>query len=139
MKTPEDLRNEFKATLYHLDSIAEKLRNNSGNGKAFSFPDLHKLSEGIFLSSWTHWEEVTRSLLIHDLATDQNGFLLKDVRKFRIKGAPYNYAETLLNHPDAPTKYVEWDYGTVKNRAKRYLGSGHRFGTLSRASDLELI
>ena len=139
MKTPEDLRDEFITTLDHLDSIAAKLRANSGYGQTFSFPDSHKLSEGIFLSSWTHWEVVTRSLLVLDLATDPNGFLQKDVRKFRIKGAPYNYAEALLNHPDAPQKFVEWDYGTVKNRADQFLGSGHRFITLSRSNDLDLI
>lgn len=139
MKTPENVRDEFKTTLDHLDSIAAKLRMNSGKGQTFSFPDSHKLSEGIFLSSWTHWEEVTRSLLIIDLATDVNGFLQRDVKKFRLKGAPYNYAEALLNHPDAPQKFVEWDYGVIMARADQYLGAGHRFVSLTRGADLELI
>ena len=139
MKTPESVRDEFKITLDHLDSIASKLRSNAGKGRTFSYPDSHKLSEGIFLSSWTHWEEATRSLLIIDLASDPNGFLLKDIKKFRVKGAPYGYAEVLLNHPDAPQKFVEWDYGTIKTRADQYLDAGHRFISLSRGGDLDLI
>lgn len=139
MKTPQDLRDDFITTLDHLDSIADKLRANAGNGRIFSFPDFHKLSEGIFLSSWTHWEEVIRGLLILDLATDPNGLLCKDVRTFRVKGAPYTYAEALLNHPDAPNKFVEWDYGSVKSRADEFLGVGHRFIALSRNADLDLI
>jgi hypothetical protein len=104
-----------------------KLRNQTGNGRAFTFPDQHKFSEGLFLTCWTHWEEFIRELLIADLATSRDGFVLCDVRQFRVQGAPWRLAEAILFHPDHPDKFVEWDYGYVCSRADNFLPAGHRF------------
>ena len=108
-------RDEFIDTLNHLESVAGKVAGALGPGGVFTFPDHHKLSEGLFLSAWTHWEEFIRLLLIDDLAEERNGFVRKDVRQFRVKGAPRRIAERILFHPDHPERYVEWDFGLVKS------------------------
>jgi hypothetical protein len=111
-----------------------------GRGGVFSFPDHHKLSEGLFLSSWTYWEEFIRLLLIDDLAGEPMGFVRKDVRLFRVKGAPRRIAERVLFHPDHPDRFVEWDFALVKSRADNLLPANHRFTVpLPRETDLEKL
>jgi len=118
--------------------VFNKLRANSGLHREFTFPDAHKLTEGLLLSAWTHWEEFIRDILIIDLGTDADGFLKKDIRKFRTKGAPLRYAEKILNHPDSPQKFIEWDYGIVRLRADNFLSAGHRYPTaLTRQTELD--
>ena len=111
-----------------------------GRNAIFTFPDQHKIYEGLFLSAWTHWEEFLRSLLVHELATDAGGFVLKDITKFRIKGTPYRLAERILLHPDHPNRFVEWDYQLVKNRADQFLSTEHIFSIAPpRVNDLEIL
>jgi len=94
MSTQSDHRDEFLATLRHITSISGKVAGSLGQNRLFTFPDHHKLAEGLFLSAWTHWEEFIRVLLVDDLAEDPAGFVRADVRKFRVKGA--------LNRPGIP-------------------------------------
>jgi hypothetical protein len=116
------------------------LRKQSGLRRPFAFPAAHKVSEGLFLSAWTHWEEFLHELLEVDLATDRTGFLLKDIRQFRVRGAPERLSERLLSHPDAPEKFVEWNYSNVYSRAESFLSAGHRYPqTLPRNNDLNLL
>lgn len=136
--TPVDIKARFLSTLSHVAVMSVKLKANTGPGRAFSFPDQHKFSEGLFLTCWTHWEEFIRELLVADLATDRDGFVLRDVRQFRVQGAPWRLAEAVLFHPDHPEKFVEWDFGYVKSRAETFLPVGHRFtGNLPRQVDLD--
>ena len=131
-------RDEFLATLDHLASVYGKVAGSLGRNGLFTFPDHHKLAEGLFLSAWTHWEELAQVLLIDDLAEDPTGFVQADVKTFRVKGAPRRIAERVLLHPDHPNTFVNWDYGLVKSRAETFLGQGHRFANpLPRADDLE--
>ena len=131
-------RDEFISTLDHLSTVYGKVAGALGRNGLFTFPDHHKLTEGLFLSAWTHWEELVQVLLIDDLAEDPAGFVQADVNKFRVKGAPRRIAERVLLHPDHPDTFVKWDYGLVKARAETFLGSGHRFtNALPRANDLE--
>jgi len=140
MTTQSDHRDEFIATLDHLVSVATKVAGALGRGGVFTFPDHHKISEGLFLSAWTHWEEFIRLLLIDDLAEDPAGFVRKDIRRFRVKGAPRRIAERVLFHPDHPERFVEWDFGLVKSRADSFLPPKHRFAAaLPRAADLEKL
>lgn len=75
-----------------------------------------------------------------DLATEPAGAVLKDVKKFRVKGAPRRLAERILFHPDHPQKFVEWDYGVVRTRAGTFLSADHRFpAALPRQNDLEKL
>ena len=55
------IKQEFVRTLDHIESTLKKVRAHSGRGAAFSFPDAHKIAEGLFLSAWTHWQEWGRS------------------------------------------------------------------------------
>lgn len=140
MTIQENHRNEFTRTLDHLEVIANKVAGLLGPRGTITFPDHHKLSEGLFLSAWTHWEEFIRLLLVDDLATEPAGFVLKDVKKFRVKGAPRRMAERVLFHPDHPQKFVEWDFGRVKSRADTFLPAGHRFAVaLPRQGDLDKL
>lgn len=135
-----EIRDEFLNTLTHVEAIATKLHTQSGIGRPFTFPDQHKLSEGLFLTCWTHWEEFIRSLLVEDLATLPGGLVRRDVRKFRVAGAPRRLAEAILFHPDHPDKFVEWDYAYVRSRANSFLPAGHRFSaSLPRQGDLDLL
>ncbi len=127
---PTDTRDRYLDSLNHIDSAFLKISGMVGRGGALTFPDVHKLTEGLFLSSWTYWEGFMREVLWLDLATDPAGILMSEVRKTRTKNAPYRLAERILNHPDHPEKFVEWsDYSSVAKRAKAMLGAGHRFTT----------
>jgi hypothetical protein len=140
MPLQADIKNRFIGTLDHIDAVVIKLRDNTGNGRTFTFPDHHKLCEGLFLNCWTHWEEFIRELLIADLATSAQGFVRRDVREFRLQGAPQRLAEAILFHPDHPEKFVEWDYSFVRSRADTFLSAGHRFSLpLPRFTDLDLL
>lgn len=133
-------RDEFIQTLDHITRIEATISSHIGRGKTFSFPDQHKIYEGLFLSSWSHWEEFIQTLIIHDLAIDSRGFVRKGIKQFRTKGMPYRLAERILLHPDHPQKYVDWDYSSVKARADQFLSLGHRFTNQPpRASDLEKL
>ena len=137
MSPQEKRKKEFSNTVSHILRIEGKISNSLGPGGAFSFPDQHKIYEGLFLSAWTHWEEFLRDVVIDDLSEDKNGVLLKGIKKFRTKGSPRRLAERILLHPDHPKKFVEWDLNIIKNRADRLLSGNHRFGIqLSRASDI---
>lgn len=140
MTVQEDHRDSFIRTVDHLEAICGKIASLLGRRGTLTFPDHHKLSEGLFLSAWTHWEEFIRELIVDDLAEDARGFVRKDVRTFRVKGAPRRISEKILFHPDHPQKFVEWDIGLVKARADALLPASHRFASaLPRASDLEKL
>ncbi len=140
MTKQETIRDKFVETLDHIIKIENTVSANRGRGGIFTFPDQHKIYEGLFLSAWTHWEEFIRKLLIYDLAEDSKGFVLKDIKKFRLKGAPYRLAERVLLHPDHPQKFVEWDYDLVKSRATELLSAGHRFtNRIPRKNDLDKL
>lgn len=133
-------RDDLIQTLDHISRIETKVSCHTGAGRLFSFPDQHKIYEGLFLSAWTHWEEFIQTLLICDLASATQGFVRKGVREFRTKIMPYRLAERVLMHPDHPRKFVEWDYGSVKARADYFLPQGHRFtNPIPRLSDLEIL
>jgi hypothetical protein len=137
-----DLRDEFLATLHHIDNVLTKVTQNSGPHGFLSAPDLHKIAEGLFLSAWTHWEQFTHYLLIEDLATSPTSKLHRGVREFRTKGAPWRLANHLLSHPDHPQRFIEWsDYNAIVSRANEFLGAGNRFivTPLPRRGDLDLL
>lgn len=108
--------------------------------KVFTFPDAHKLSEGILLSGWTHWEAFLREIFTYDVATDSQGVLQREIKKFRTKGASGRLAERIANHPDAPDKWVEWSYSDVHSRANSLLHKSHRYpAQLKRMKDLQYL
>jgi hypothetical protein len=126
--TPVPLRDAFVGTISHIRSAAAKATANSGPGRALSAPDLHKISEGLFLSAVTHWEEFCQALFMVDLATLGGSTLLKDVKKFRTKNASHRLAEAILSHIDHPNAFYDWsDFNKVCERADRYLRAPHRF------------
>ena len=128
MQTPLQLRDAFINTISHVRSVAAKSIANSGPGRPLSAPDLHKISEGLFLSAVTHWEEFCQALLQVDLGTLSRSALLKDVRKFRTKNAPHRLAEIMLSHIDHPNAFYDWsDFHKVCERAERFLPAGNRF------------
>ncbi len=138
----QNLRDEFLGTLTHIGSVLTKVSENSGPLETFSWPDLHKIAEGLFLSAWTHWEQFTHYLLIEDLATSPTSKLHRGVRQFRTKGASWRLANQLLSHPDHPQRFIEWsDYASVLSRATEFLGAGNRFAAtpLPRRGDLDLL
>lgn len=138
--TAEEIRDRFLSTLNHVEVVSGKIRNHSGGHRPFTFPDQHKLVEGLFLNCWTHWEGFIRELLLIDLASAPAGFVRRDVRTFRVKGAPLRLAEAVLSHPDHPNKFVEWDFTWVRSRANTFLPAGHRFAAaLPRSADLERL
>src|SRR5690606_31427780 len=114
-----DARNRYIDSLDHIDSAYTKIKGMVGRHGALTFPDVYKLTEGLFLNGWTYWEAFLRDVLWNDLATDTTGVLLQDMAvKGRRANGPYRLAELILNHPDSPDKFVEWsDYGVVKKRA----------------------
>lgn len=137
-----ELRDEFLATLTHIAGIWTKVSQNSGPHGILSAPDLHKISEGLFLSAWTHWEQFAHYLLVEDLATSPASKIHTSVRQFRTRGAAWRLANQLLSHPDHPQKFIEWsDYGSVVSRANEFLGAGNRFAAtpLPRRGDLDLL
>src|SRR5256885_11739450 len=79
MPTPAELRVDLEQTLNHIRDIFNKLVPISGPHTALRPPDLHKLSEGLMLSAWSHWEEFCRDLMIEDLATRAGSVLMHDV------------------------------------------------------------
>ena len=60
MPTPAEIRAAFTETLTHIRDAFGRLIPIAGIHQPLTFPDLHKLSEGLFLSAWTHWEEYCR-------------------------------------------------------------------------------
>ena len=142
MSTPLELRTSLDCTLDHIRDVFNKITPITSAHGALRFPDLHKLSEGLFLSAWSHWEEFCRDLMIEDLAFKPDGVLRSEVRNFRTKNAPFRLAERIVNHPDHPDRFIEWhNYDTLKDRAKALLGTGHRFVGLGDpwASDLKKV
>lgn len=128
MRTPAEIRDEYIDSLNHIRSAYGKICGEVGRGHLFSFPDIHKLSEGLFLSALTYWEALCRDLVVTDLAALSAGVLRSEVRQFRTKNAPFRLAERMLNHPDHPGKFVEWSsFESVVSRANEFLGSGHRY------------
>lgn len=125
---PVNARDRYLDSLAHIDSAYIKITGLVGRGGKLSFPDVHKLTEGLFLSAWTYWEGFLRELLWLDLAAAAGGTLNSEVKQFRTKNAPYRLAERILNHPDHPDKFVEWsDYNIIVKRANEFLSPGHRF------------
>jgi hypothetical protein len=125
--TDIELRDSLLNTLTHVESAYGKCAGNVGKGKLFTFPDLHKTSEGLFLSGWTYWEQFLRRLVIFDLASDPAGILRSEVKKFRTKLAAQRLAEAVLGHPDED-KWVEWSSLEVAlKRVSTHLGATNRY------------
>lgn len=133
MTTDVELRDALVSSLKHVDEAFDRVAKNSGPTKSLHAPDVHKLSEGLFLNAWTHWEAFLRRLFIRDLATDPNGVLGIDVAKFRSKGAAARLAERIVEHPDEG-KFVEWSrYDVLRSRANELPGAGHRYASMTGA------
>jgi len=132
MLSPEDWRDEFTATLDHIADTYKKVADLAGPraDNPLRWTDVHKLSEGLFLSAWTHWEQFLRELMVIDVAQDRQG-VLRDAKEFRTKGGPERLARRLLDHPD-DKKWVEWsDTADIVSRASLFLSAGHRYAGLS--------
>ena len=128
MKSDATHRDSFIHSVTHLSSAATNVLSNCGQGKALTFPDAQKISEGLFLSAVTHWEEFCRDLMVLDLSTRTEGVLRKDVKEFKQAGSPLRLAELLLSHVDHPDAFYDWsDFHKLTKRADRFLGTGHRF------------
>jgi hypothetical protein len=128
MKISEDHRAEFVNTISHIRSATTKVIANSGKGKALSFPDAHKISEGLFLSAVTHWEEFCQSILIVDVAKTKGSLLTREVKLFRTKNASFRVAELIFRHVDHPRFFYDWsDFSRVVERANTFLAPGHRY------------
>jgi hypothetical protein len=128
MRTPVAIRDEYLDSLAHIGVAYNKVCNQVGRGHLFTFPDVHKLSEGLFISALTYWEAFCKDVITTDLATSTAGALRSEVKTFRTKNAPYRLAERILNHPDHPARFVEWSsFQTIKERADAHIGVGHRF------------
>jgi hypothetical protein len=128
MKTAVDHRSEFVDTITHIRSATMKVMANAGNGQVLSFPDAHKISEGLFLSAVTHWEELCQILLITDLAFTKDSLVTQKVKKFRTKNAPFHLAEAMLSHIDRPNRFYDWsDFKSIKQRADTFLDVPHRY------------
>lgn len=128
MRTPVVIRDEYLESLAHIRVAYNKVCGEVGRGRMFTFPDVHKLSEGLFLSGLTYWEAFCKDVITSDLASRTSGTLCSEIKAFRTKNAPYRLAERILNHPDHPTKFVEWSsFQTLIDRANAHLGAGHRF------------
>jgi hypothetical protein len=132
VRTATEIRDEYFDSLNHIDSAYVKICGQVGRGQLLSFPDIHKLSEGLFLNALTYWEALCRDLMVTDLATVKAGALLSEIKKFRTKNAPYRLAERMLNHPDHPNKFVEWSsIESIVSRADEFLGLGHRYALIA--------
>jgi hypothetical protein len=128
MRTPVSIRDEYRDSLAHIRAAYDKVCSEVGRGHLFTFPDVHKLSEGLFISALTYWEAFCKDVITTDLATLTGGALRSEVKAFRTKNAPYRLAERMLNHPDHPARFVEWSsFQTFVDRADAHLGPGHRF------------
>lgn len=127
MPKQEIIRDELITTLQHLRDVLTTVQAQTGRGRPFNFSDAHKITEGLFLSAWTHWEEFLRYLLVEDLCASANGVLRSEVKEFRTKGAAWRLSDRLLSHPD-PKRWVEWsDFNDVVQRANFFLGNPNRF------------
>ena len=138
----EAIRDEFLATLTHVDSVLTKIMGDCNTRGILSELDVHTLAEGLFLYAFTHWEQFTRYVLIDDLATSPGSLLNREVQQFSDADAAKRLATQLVKHPDHPQLYVEWsNYADVLSRANEFLGAGNRFAAtpLPRRSDLELL
>ncbi len=60
MPTPVELRTSLDRTLGHIRDVFNKLTPITSSHGVLRFPDLHKLSEGLIWSPWSHWEEFCR-------------------------------------------------------------------------------
>lgn len=139
MKSSLQLRQEFVATVAHIRSAAAKVRTNSGPTRLLSPPDVHKISEGLFLSVVTHWEEFTQALLIADLALLPASALVREVRLFKSGAARDRLAELVTMHLDHPQGFYDWsDFAKVQTRASMLLGATNRF-SLPAATTAEII
>jgi hypothetical protein len=128
MRSAQDHRIAFVNTITHIRGATTRVIANSGFANPLTAPDLHKISEGLFLSAVTHWEEFCQVLLLTDLATNVHGALRRDAKKFRTTGAPLRLAELVLTHVDHPNSFYDWsEFGRVCARADRFLGPNHRF------------
>ena len=131
--TATNIRSNFEGTLNHVTSAFGKLVANAGNGRALTFPDLHKTTEGLFLSAWTYWEQFLRELFIYELATDPKGLLCNEIKAsgFRLQQSHLRLARLLADHPDED-KWVEWsNIDVVKARADTLLDTNHKFSSLT--------
>ena len=104
MRTPVAIRDEYLDSLAHIGVAYNKVCNQVGRGHLFTFPDVHKLSDGLFISALTYWEAFCKDVITTDLATSTAGALRSEVKTFRTKNAPYRLAERILNHPDHPAR-----------------------------------
>jgi len=128
MKTAVALKQEFVTTVAHIRSAVGKVRTNSGPGRILTPPDLHKISEGLFLSVVTHWEEFVQALLISDLALSTTSSLVKEVRAFRSGAARDRLAELVTAHLDHPQGFYDWsEFEKVHSRSLVLLGNVNRF------------
>ncbi len=132
-ETAATLRDALHDTLAHVQSAFDKIEKNAGRGKTFTFPDLHKTSEGLFLSGWTYWEQFLRRLLTLELAQSGAGTLRRAVKEFKKQSAAFDLAEAMVGHPDED-RWVEWSsIAVVLERAESFLGSTNRFVCLTQA------
>lgn len=123
----QKIRDELVTTLDHIERVWTKLQPLTGNRRSLTFPDTHKLSEGLFLASWTHWEQFLRELFVEDLSWATGSAVRREVKKFRTKNAPERLAELVVGHPDTK-KWIEWsEFSDVLNRANSLLGANNRF------------
>jgi hypothetical protein len=130
MSTQTDLRKSLVDSLDHVDAAFGRLQKALGKGKPLEFPDVHKTSEGLFLSAWASWEWFVRELMITDLVSDKRGFLLRRATAIRSSRATRELAVRVLGHPDEDA-WIEWaSMERVVDRADALLGSGHRFAAL---------
>lgn len=128
MQSAQNQRVAFVSTIAHIRGATSRVIASSGPTNPLTAPDLHKISEGLFLSAVTHWEEFCQVLLLTDLATNAHGALRHDAKTFRTAGAPLRLAELILTHVDHPNSFYDWsDFARVCARAERFLGPGHRF------------
>jgi len=134
LSNQEDLRDRFLATINHTRDISLKVTNHTvaRGERIFVSPDQYKIFEGLFLTGWTYWEQFIRQLLIADLANLPSSILRNKVSNFRTTKANEKLAELLLDHPDAPDRWIEWSsISTIRKRADNYLGTTNRFSVLA--------
>ena len=125
--SPDNYRDSFLKTLTHIQDINKRLVSLVGPNLTLKSPDYHKLSEGLLLSAWTHWEQFIRELVIEDLSSNPKSKLGREVKRFRTKGAAKRLSTALMDNPD-DGKFIEWgDYGAVVKRAKNFIGNNNRF------------
>jgi hypothetical protein len=127
--TPTNAKADLFATLDHVDAAYRKVKAVTGPTTTHVLrpPDLHKLTEGLFLNAWASWEAFMREVFLLDLVARPDGCLAGEITKYRTKGAPRRLAELIAGHPD-DGKWIEWSsFDEVAKRADALLGAGHRF------------